>query len=466
MSLNMTQPASDYGRHVVLGSRPRPVKIRDAVYSRLLEMAEDDDDCDFARWLLLQVCEIFRDDIDGQTAAVPTGVDGREYIAGWEDALATIRGLSSLCLKGPPEDAGASRSEPAAESSDSCGDTEQSHHQSRALGTEWNKRWESMDWGNETLMHCHGVDMTPWSPSAFGDSEREPSSSQVSQASSSLINTPSNVSISDSVFRALFPPSSPADSSSSSSSSSSSASSSSPRRAPSSPGSRQPPDEHRRNLNKSDIIRGLDTNALLTHFERQSRLSERRIVAELGRTSLLRQAIFQDRFFGRVPSFAGGSGGDDVGDDECIADGIDEPFLGDAQQVRAVRQVKTLFRQWRKAAVEDRVGQDGDSDGGARMTGGEEDSDDGVSSLAASSSQDPEPWVGTVSPPSPGSESVYTDDSLWPSADPEPDDETSALVAPPTHHYFPQMADGPSGPETGDSSHDHTRLDESGPSSG
>ncbi|KAK2043871.1 hypothetical protein LZ31DRAFT_554836 [Colletotrichum somersetense] len=457
----MTQPMSNYGRHVVLGSRPRPVKIRDAVYSRLMEMAEDDDDCDFARWLLLQVCEIFRDDINGQTAAVPIGVDGREYIAGWKDALATIHGLSSLCLKGPLEDAGPSRPEPAAEFSDSCGDTEQSH-QSCALGTEWNKRWESMDWGNENLMHCYGVDMAPWSPSAFGDSQRELSSSQVSQASGSLINTPSNVSISDSVFRALFPPSSPADSSSSSSSTGSS----SPRRAPSSPGSRQPPDEHSRNLNKSDIVRGLDTIALLTHFERQSRLSERRIVAELGRTSLLRQAIFQDRFFGRVTSFAGASGGDDVGDDECVADGIDEPFLGDAQQVRAVRQVKTLFRQWRKAAVEDRVEQDGDSDGGTRMTGGEEDSDDGVSSLPASSSQDPEPWVGTVSPPSPGSESVYSDDSLWPSADSEPDDETSALMAPPTHHYFPLMASGPYGPEAGDSSHDHTRLDESGTSSG
>ncbi|KAK2054884.1 hypothetical protein LY76DRAFT_596559 [Colletotrichum caudatum] len=452
MSLNMTPPMPDYGRQVVLGSRPRPVKVRDAVYSRLVEIAEDDDDCDFARWLLLQVCEVFRDDIDDQTAAVPIGVDGRGYMAGWKDALATISGLSSLCLEGPPEDEGPSRPEPAAEFSDSCGDTEEQSHQPCASGTGWNKRWESMDWGYENLMHCHGVDMAPWSPSALWDSQRgELSSSRVSQASSSLINTPSNVSISDSVFRALFPPSPPAGSSSSSSSSSSTGSSS-PRRAPSSPGSRQPPDERSGNLYKSDIIRGLDTNALLTHFERQSRLSERRIVAELGRTSLLRQAIFQDRFFGRVPSFAGASGGDDVGDDECVADGVNEPFLGDAQQVRAVRQVKTLFRQWRKAAAEDRAERDGDSDGGTRVTEREEESDDGRSNDPASSSQDdPEPWVGTGSPRSPGSESVYSDDALWPSAGSEPDDGTSALTAPPTHHYFPLTADGPYGPEADDS---------------
>ncbi|KAK1573205.1 uncharacterized protein LY79DRAFT_569113 [Colletotrichum navitas] len=468
MSLNTTQPTLEYGRQVVLGSRLRPVKIQDAVYSRLIEMADDDEDCEFARWLLLQVCEIFRDDIDDQTATVPIGMGEREYTAGWKDALATIRGLSALCLKGPLEDEDACRSEPPDVFTHSYRGVEQSYQE--GFGIEWDEERERLDWGYEIPARCGFMGITP---SAFGDTQQN-SSSNASQASSSLINTPSSVSISDSVLQALFPPYSSAELSSSSNGSSPS------KRAPSTPDFRQPPNGHNRNLNKSDIIRGLDTTALLTHFERQSRLSERRIVAELGRTSLLRQAIFQDRFFGRVPSFAGAPGGDDLVNDEYdatdITDGINEPFLGEAQQMRAVRQVKTLFRQWRKAAAEDRVEANEDSDGGTRVTGREDsdDGDDSVSSDSASSFHAPEPWLeshaGAAPPPSPGSESVYSDDTLWPSAASEPCDEMSALMAPPMHHYSMRhycslMVNGPYCTDTDDSSHDHTRLDESGPSS-
>ncbi|EFQ25793.1 hypothetical protein CGRA01v4_14190 [Colletotrichum graminicola] len=433
MSLNMAQPTLEHGRQVVLGSRLRPVKIQDAVYSRLIEMAEDDEDCEFARWLLLQVCEIFRDDIDDQKAIVPIGMGERDYTAGWRDALATIRGLSSLCLKGPQEDGDPSRPEPPDVFSARYGDVEQYYQ--KGLGIRWEEERERLNWGDEVLARCGFTGATA---EAF-ENDQQNSSTNDSQASSSLINTPSNVSISDSVLEALFPPESSAELSSASNGSSPS------KRAPSTPDSRQPPNGHNRNLNKSDIIRGLDTTALLAHFERQSRLSERRIVAELGRTSLLRQAIFQDRFFGRVPSFAGAPGGDDLVNDEYdatdITDGINEPFLGEAQQMRAVRQVKTLFRQWRKAAAEDQGEADEGSDGGTRVTGREDgdDDDEGVSSDSASLSHAPEPWLdshaGAAPPPSPGSESVYSDDTLWPSAASEPCDETSALVAPPTHHY-------------------------------
>ncbi|KAK1996616.1 hypothetical protein LX36DRAFT_691881 [Colletotrichum falcatum] len=445
MSPNTAQPTPDHSRQVVLDSRSRPVKIRDAVHSRLVEMAKDDGDCDFARWLLLQVCEIFRDEINDQTAAVPLGMNGREYMAGWKDALATICGLSSLCLKGPLEDEGGpSPADPPAEFGHSCGGAQNLYRD--AFGTGWDEWWEGLDWGSEPLGCCCVVDMNP---SAFEDDGVEISSPPASQASSSLIDTPSNVSISDSVLRALFPRSSSAESSSSVTDSFPSG------QAPSTPDSRQPPGAHSRELNKSDIIRGLDTNALLAHFERESRLSERRIVAELGRTSLLRQAIFQDRFFGRVPSFAGAPGGDDAESGEYgaadAADGINEPFLGEAQQVRAVRQVKTLFRHWRKAAAENQVEEEEEeewdeaSDGGTGVTGRAVDSDDdgdgddGLSSDSASSSHDAQPRLeghgGDAPPPSPRSESVYSDDTLWPASSPDLD-ETSALMAPPMHHYY------------------------------
>ncbi|KAK2016203.1 hypothetical protein LZ32DRAFT_655907 [Colletotrichum eremochloae] len=474
MSVNRPQSISDYDRQVVLESRFRPVKIREAVYTRLNEVAEEDDDCDFARWLLLQVCEVFRDEIDDQTAAGLMCLDDREYVAGWRDALATICGLSSLCLKGPLEAESPPQPESPADSDYSHVDTEQSYRE--WFEREWNERWEGLDWGNNNPGHSLVVNM---SAPASRNSQQGGSSSQVSQASSSLINTPSNVSISDSVLQSLFPLSSSAVSSLSSSSNGSSPS----KRARSTPDSRRPPnDGHNRNLNKSDIIRGLDTNALLTHFERQSRLSERRIVAELGRTSILRQAILQDRFFGRVPSFAGAppgnsqvTGGDGVEDDEYdagdVADGINDPFLGEAQQVRAVRQVKTLFRQWRKTAAEAQVEEDKDSDGGTRVTGREEDSNTGVSSVSVSPSRDTKPWVkghGEAVPlPSPASESVYSNDTLWPSAasEPEPGDDTSTLVAPPPHHYSSLMANSPYCPDPDDSSHDHKRLGETGPSS-
>ncbi|KAK1974499.1 hypothetical protein LZ30DRAFT_740326 [Colletotrichum cereale] len=476
MSFNTPKPTFNYNRQVVLGSRIRPVRVRDAVYSRLIEMAdddEDDEDCDFARWLLLQVREIFRDEIDALTAAGPESTDGRGYLAGWKDALATACGLSSLCLNGPLEDEDLSPPESPAESSHSREGEEQSCGGGFAPG--WDRRWERPDWLNENRPHCFVQNITFSASRAI---QQEDSSSQASEASGSLVNTPSNVSISDSVLQALFPVSSSAQSSFSSSSSAGS-SSSKPAPSTTDPG-QQPKNGHDRNLNKSDIIRGLDTTALLTHFERQSRLSERRIVAELGRMSILRQAIFQDRFFGRVPSFAGTPpgdsqvpGGDDVGCDEHdaaeVADGINDPFLGEAQQVRAVRQVKTLFRQWRKAAAESRVEEDVGSDEGARVTGREEDSDDGLSDDSASSSHEPEPWLkdngGDAPPPSPGSESVYSDDTAWPSAASEPGDDTSALMAPRAHHYRHPMTDGLNSPDTDDSDHGSTRLDESGPSS-
>ncbi|GJC90942.1 hypothetical protein ColLi_13780 [Colletotrichum liriopes] len=338
MSFNRPDPMFARKRHVAIGSKDRPVSIQDAVYSRLVKMAEDYDDCNFARCLLQQVCEIFKDEIDALKAAEPLMKSEREYLAGWEDALETVCNLASLCLGGPLEDEDLSRPEsPALSSNDYTKRSSQEGFASRwdeQLGGLLRRRYEEYE-----SRFCGDA------PSSMpSDNRRGKSCSQASQASGTPINTPSTVSISDSVLQALFSPSS-------------------------STPDLSKPSRPSRDLHKSEIIRGLDTTALLTHFERQSRLSERRIAAELGRTSILRQAIFQDRFFGRVPSFAGTPVSNDISlNDEDAPDATDEindPFLGEAQQYRSVRQVKTLFRRWRKAAEGGRI-EDGSLDKGTR----------------------------------------------------------------------------------------------------
>ncbi|GKT94611.1 hypothetical protein Ct61P_12461 [Colletotrichum tofieldiae] len=104
MSFNRPDPMFARNRHVAIGSKDRPVSIQDAVYSRLVKMAEDYDDCNFARCLLQQVCEIFKDEIDALKTVEPLTKTEREYLAGWEDALETVCNLASLCLGGPLED--------------------------------------------------------------------------------------------------------------------------------------------------------------------------------------------------------------------------------------------------------------------------------------------------------------------------------------------------------------------------
>ncbi|KAJ0347878.1 hypothetical protein COL154_006908 [Colletotrichum chrysophilum] len=83
-------------------------------------------------------------------------------------------------------------------------------------------------------------------------------------------------------------------------------------------------------LQTSSILAGIDTKTILLNYEREARESEQRIATEMAKMSLMRQAIFKDRFFGEVPSLLDNGG-----------------FVNKQQQDRAVDAVNQIFRSWR-----------------------------------------------------------------------------------------------------------------------
>ncbi|KAF5519843.1 hypothetical protein CGCA056_v008986 [Colletotrichum aenigma] len=83
-------------------------------------------------------------------------------------------------------------------------------------------------------------------------------------------------------------------------------------------------------LQTSNILAGMDTKTILMNYEREARDSEQRIATEMAKMSLMRQAIFKDRFFGDVPSFLDNGGS-----------------VNKKQQARAVDAVDQIFRRWR-----------------------------------------------------------------------------------------------------------------------
>ncbi|KAI8303875.1 hypothetical protein K4K59_013102 [Colletotrichum sp. SAR11_240] len=80
----------------------------------------------------------------------------------------------------------------------------------------------------------------------------------------------------------------------------------------------------------SNILAGMDTKTILMNYEREARESEQRIATEMAKMSLMRQAIFKDRFFGEVPSLL------DNGS-----------FVNKKQQDCAIDAVNQIFRRWR-----------------------------------------------------------------------------------------------------------------------
>ncbi|KAJ3961724.1 hypothetical protein N0V92_001543 [Colletotrichum tropicale] len=83
-------------------------------------------------------------------------------------------------------------------------------------------------------------------------------------------------------------------------------------------------------VNTSNILAGMDTKTILLNYEREARESEQRIATEMAKMSLMRQAIFKDRFFGEEPSLLDNSG-----------------FVNKKQQDCAVDAVNQIFRRWR-----------------------------------------------------------------------------------------------------------------------
>ncbi|KAL3291401.1 hypothetical protein RB213_015169 [Colletotrichum asianum] len=83
-------------------------------------------------------------------------------------------------------------------------------------------------------------------------------------------------------------------------------------------------------LQTSKTLAGMDTKTILMNYEREARESEQRIATEMAKMSLMRQAIFKDRFFGEVPPLL------DNGS-----------FVNKKQQDLAVDAVNQIFRRWR-----------------------------------------------------------------------------------------------------------------------
>ncbi|KAI8158309.1 hypothetical protein K4K49_003616 [Colletotrichum sp. SAR 10_70] len=83
-------------------------------------------------------------------------------------------------------------------------------------------------------------------------------------------------------------------------------------------------------VNTSNILAGMDTKTILMNYEREARESEQRIATEMAKMSLMRQAIFKDRFFGEEPSLLDNGG-----------------FVNKKQKDRAIDAVNQIFRRWR-----------------------------------------------------------------------------------------------------------------------
>ncbi|KAK2737448.1 hypothetical protein CKAH01_07519 [Colletotrichum kahawae] len=93
-------------------------------------------------------------------------------------------------------------------------------------------------------------------------------------------------------------------------------------------------------LQTSSILAGMDTKTILMNYEHEARESEQRIAMEMAKMTLMRQAIFSDRFFGEVPSFQDQDGA-----------GTNGSFVNKQQQDRAIAAVKQIFRSWKCGQV-------------------------------------------------------------------------------------------------------------------
>ncbi|KAF6835049.1 hypothetical protein CPLU01_04527 [Colletotrichum plurivorum] len=110
----------------------------------------------------------------------------------------------------------------------------------------------------------------------------------------------------------------------------------------------QPTVHHPKNhLHASGVLRNIPTLNLIRLYEREARLSEHKILAELARSRLIRQAILQDRFFGNVPAFPPPAT-DDGSDFYLFGDDVNQFLVSEAQEARTLGDVKQTFRDWRR----------------------------------------------------------------------------------------------------------------------
>ncbi|KAI3536792.1 hypothetical protein CABS01_00704 [Colletotrichum abscissum] len=320
----------------------RPVKVAGYTLRALAETCRSEERYNAARESLMSIVHIFHEEIEllriGGSPATKPAEQG--YLNGWEDALSTVIGVLDYCIVKP-----VSQSSPNAR-------PETPQQLDRPLHSLRVKKLAEM-YACRPLLSLESLEQAPddvkgkrpvtpdgtdirqgesaarWLEFIAGDEYRLPkkhSSLDIpcTETNGSGVSTPSTTSSGSSAQNLLSFPSSQ----------------DTERFAMA--------EENQLIPDASELIRGIDTIQILLHYERQCRISERRIAAELIKSSVLRRAIFQDRI-GRVPTSEGANGSRKKG----VEDSINDPFFGQTMYEKAVGQVKSLFRRWGGTAWQD-----------------------------------------------------------------------------------------------------------------
>ncbi|KXH35710.1 hypothetical protein CSIM01_05104 [Colletotrichum simmondsii] len=320
----------------------RPVKVAGYTLRAVAETCRSEERYNAARESLMSIIHIFHEEIEMLRIAESPATRPAElrYLSGWEDAYQTVIGVLNYCIVKP-----ASQSSPNAR-------PETPQQLDRPLHPLRVKKSAEM-YACRPLLSLESLgqapddvkgkgSMTPdaidirqeesaarWLEFIVGDEYRLPnkhSSPDVpsTETNSSSVSTPSTTSSGSSAQNLLSFPSSQ----------------DTERFALA--------EENQLIPGASQLIRGIDTIQILLHYERQCRISEHKIAAELIKSSVLRQAIFQDRI-GRVPR----SEGANSSRKEDAEDSINDPFFVQTMYEKAVGQVKSLFRRWGGTAWQD-----------------------------------------------------------------------------------------------------------------
>ncbi|KAF4785667.1 hypothetical protein HER10_EVM0008642 [Colletotrichum scovillei] len=320
----------------------RPVKVAGYTLRALAETCRSEERYNAARESLMSIIHIFHEEIEMLRIAESPATKPTEqgYLNGWEDALQTVIGVLNYCIVKP-----VSQSSPNAL-------PEKPQQLDRPLQSLRVKKSAEMYACRPLLsleslgqapdgakgkgpMTPDGVDIRQeesaarWLEFIVGDEYHLPnkhSSLDIpsTETNGSGVSTPSTTSSGSSAQNLLsFPSSQDTERSALA-------------------------EENQLTPDALEFIRSIDTIQILLHYERQCRISERRIAAELIKSSVLRQAIFQDRI-GRMPR-SEGANGRRKGD---VEDSINDPFFGQTMYEKAVGQVKSLFRRWGGTAWQD-----------------------------------------------------------------------------------------------------------------
>ncbi|KAJ0297127.1 hypothetical protein COL516b_011033 [Colletotrichum fioriniae] len=319
----------------------RPIKVVGYTLRALAETCRNEERYNAAREALMSIIHVLEEEIEmlGVESSTRRPSEQR-YLNGLEDALSTVIGVLNYCIVKP-----ASSSSPKAHVETS----QQLHRPSRPPGA----KTLAEVYASRPLLSLESLGQT--SDDVKGKGPMTPDRIDIRQVESAARwldfivgeeyripprNSPHGISSTESDGSGISTPST-------------TSSGSSAQNVLSFPSSQDTErfvhaEENQLTPDALELIRGIDTIQILFQYERQCRISERRIAAELIKSNVLRRAIFKDRI-GRMPNFeyANCKGKEDA------EDGINDPFFGQTMYEKAVGQVKALFRRWGATAWHD-----------------------------------------------------------------------------------------------------------------